>query len=175
VIINTNLIEAANRAEATSILIRGGNLVYRPEADVSGEDLVIRRPNGKLLKVQLKGRPMVNWKLYGGNSIWMLFPDPIGDFRGRSWFLIEHDNLFKWFERKHGTTDGWINRSNKQESEWSEKRLSTELRKYLECYMLSLTSAIGSTDALCDINNAVDGDCSARSIRLECHAPRVEV
>ena len=38
--LTANEIEAANRAEATAILIRGGYRVYRPEADVSGEDLV---------------------------------------------------------------------------------------------------------------------------------------
>ena len=35
-----NEIEAANRAEVTAILIRAGYRVYRPDADVSGEDLV---------------------------------------------------------------------------------------------------------------------------------------
>jgi hypothetical protein len=34
--ITANEIEAANRAEATAILIRHGYRVYRPEADVSG-------------------------------------------------------------------------------------------------------------------------------------------
>jgi phosphoglycolate phosphatase-like HAD superfamily hydrolase len=38
----SNEIEAANRAEVTAILIRAGYRVYRPEADVSGKDLVIR-------------------------------------------------------------------------------------------------------------------------------------
>ena len=38
---NSNEIEAANRAEATAILMRAGYRVYRPEADVSGENLVI--------------------------------------------------------------------------------------------------------------------------------------
>jgi phosphoglycolate phosphatase-like HAD superfamily hydrolase len=42
-----NEIEAANRAEATAILIRAGYRVYRPEADVSGEDLVIRTPEAE--------------------------------------------------------------------------------------------------------------------------------
>jgi hypothetical protein len=34
-------IEAANRAEMTAILIRLGCRVYRPEADVSGEQFVL--------------------------------------------------------------------------------------------------------------------------------------
>jgi len=78
---STNLIEAANCAEVTAILIRAGYRVYRPEADVSGEDLVIRIPEGELRSVQMKGRPLVHWKLYGGkrhggNDMWMLFPAP---------------------------------------------------------------------------------------------------
>ena len=63
-------IEAANRAEATAILIRAGFRVYRPEADVQGEDLVVREPGGKLSAVQLKGRPTVEWERYGGRQIW---------------------------------------------------------------------------------------------------------
>ncbi len=46
--LTSNEIEAANRAEATAILIRTGFRVYRPEADVSGEDIVIRTPDGEL-------------------------------------------------------------------------------------------------------------------------------
>ncbi len=41
-------IEAANRAEATALLIRAGYSVYRPEADVRGEDLILRTPAGLL-------------------------------------------------------------------------------------------------------------------------------
>jgi hypothetical protein len=57
--------EAANRAEVTALLIRSGYRVYRPEADVHGEDLVLRAPpsddlrQGDLRAVQLKGRPTV--------------------------------------------------------------------------------------------------------------------
>lgn len=39
--LSPNEIEAANHAEATALLIRYGYRVYRPEVDVSGEDLVI--------------------------------------------------------------------------------------------------------------------------------------
>ena len=91
---STNAIEAANRAEVTAILIRAGYRVYRPEADVSGEDLVIRAPNGDLRPVQMKGRPTVDLRRYGGRQIWMLFPDPAGSKPGRPWFLIQHDELF---------------------------------------------------------------------------------
>ena len=58
--LTSNEIEAANRAEATAILIRAGYLVYRPEADVSGEDLVVRSLDGDLRPAQMKGRPTVD-------------------------------------------------------------------------------------------------------------------
>jgi hypothetical protein len=38
--LTANEIEAANRAEATALLIRAGYRVYRPEADCYGEDLI---------------------------------------------------------------------------------------------------------------------------------------
>jgi hypothetical protein len=84
--LSSNEQEAANRAEATALLIRAGYRVYRPEADVHGEDLVLRAPSsddlrqGDLRPVQLKGRPTVARK-YEGKGIWMLFPDPRGTCR----------------------------------------------------------------------------------------------
>ena len=45
-----NEIEAANRAEATALLIRSGYRVYRPEADCFGEDLILRTPSGDIRK-----------------------------------------------------------------------------------------------------------------------------
>jgi len=100
-------IEAANRAEATALLIRSGYRVYRPEADVSGEDLVIRTVHGELRPVQLKSRPAVDWRRYGGKDIWMLFPEFVGSSNGRSWFLVPHDQLFAWIKDRHGHTLGW--------------------------------------------------------------------
>ena len=84
--ITSNEREAANRAEVTALLIRSGVRVYRPEADVQGEDLVLRNPSGGLRSVQLKSRPTVEQARYGGRGIWMLFPDPKFSL-GRDWFL----------------------------------------------------------------------------------------
>ena len=70
-----NEIEAANRAEVTALLIRAGYRVYRPEADCYGEDLILRALHGELRAVQLKSRPTVDWKRYGGKSLWMMFPN----------------------------------------------------------------------------------------------------
>ena len=136
--LTSNEIEAANRAEVSVILIRGNNYrVYRPEADVSGEDLVIRKPHGELLLVQMKGRPMVHWSLYGGHKMWMLFPDPAGDIPGRPWFLIKHDELFDWFKKHHGAAPGWAQRADAHLAEWSERRLTDGLRGFLRPFMLT--------------------------------------
>jgi hypothetical protein len=37
--------EASNRADATALLIRCGFRVYRPEADIGGEDLIVLTPH----------------------------------------------------------------------------------------------------------------------------------
>jgi len=61
--------EAANCAEVTALLIRCGYRVYRSEADIDGEDMVVRTPGGALRCVQLKGRPYVEWKRYGSRDL----------------------------------------------------------------------------------------------------------
>jgi hypothetical protein len=128
-LLKSNEVEAANRAEATALLIRAGFRVYRPEADVSGEDLVIRTQDGELRTVQMKGRPTVDWRRYGGNNIWMLFPDPKGCKPGRPWFLIPHDDLFVWMKERHGNAPGW-------NEAWSDPTLSAALREFLRPHVL---------------------------------------
>src|SRR5260370_19726323 len=87
--LTSNEIEAANRAEATALLIRAGYRVYRPEADCYGEDLILREPCGQLRVTQLKSCPTVNRLKYGGKDIWMLFPDTnIPTASVRKWFLV---------------------------------------------------------------------------------------
>lgn len=120
-------LEAAHRAEATSLLIRAGYRVYRPEADVQGEDLVIRTPSGLLRSVQLKGRPTVEWARYGGRDIWMLFPDPVGAVPGRDWFLISHDEFFAWVEKRHGHSPKW-------KRLWNYPKLGREVADFLKLH-----------------------------------------
>jgi hypothetical protein len=127
--LSSNEREAANRAEVTALLIRSGYRVYRPEADVHGEDLVLRAPSGDLLPVQLKGRPTVDWPRYGGKSIWMLFPDPKGTL-GRSWYLVPHDKFFDWVKNRHGRAPKWQNF-------WSDSYLSRDLTEFLEHFRIS--------------------------------------
>jgi hypothetical protein len=122
--LHSNLVEAANRAEATALLIRYGYRVYRPEADVLGEDLILRTPDNGLIVAQLKSRPFVNIK-YFGQGIWMLFPNPGGNIPGRDWFLVEHDALFKWWEKKHSATTAW------KAGGWSTPGISNDLKEFL--------------------------------------------
>jgi len=129
----SNAIEAANRVEITARLIRLGYRVYRPEADCGGEDLALRTPSGKLLAVQLKSRPTVNWERYGKDkSIWMLFPAPKGDFNsGRKWFLVPHNRFYEWLRAEHGDT------TSIKKGVWHETRISSKLDKFLKKYSLS--------------------------------------
>ncbi len=126
----SNEIEAANRAEATALLIRAGYRVYRPEADAYGEDLILRDPTGELRAVQLKARPLVDWSRYGGKNIWMLFPDPKGTIPGRDWFLIMHDTLFENMLQEHGGTESMAKKA------WSDATISKRLRTFLANYQL---------------------------------------
>lgn len=127
--LNSNLIEAANRAEATALLVRSGYRVYRPEADCEGEDLVLRTPNGELIAVQLKGRAYVSRPRYGAKNLWLLFPS--GPFRAgcaRKWYLVPHDDLYAYIEERHGGAPGW----NEAWSYPSPPRHLTELLRQFE-------------------------------------------
>jgi hypothetical protein len=129
--LSSNEIEAANRAEASALLIRCGYRVYRPDADTEGEDLVLRSPAGRLIPVQLKGRITVDWDRYGGlPDIWMLFPDgPFQPNAHRAWYLIPHAALFEWMRRRHGHTPKW-------NGAWSSGSVSRIDRDFLEPYRI---------------------------------------
>jgi len=130
--LSPNLLEAANRAEATAILIRLGYKVYRPEADDQGEDLVLRIPSGELVAVQLKGRLHVERDKYGGRNIWMLFPcSPWDGLKQRDWFLMPHDHLFALMESRHGHAAGFA------EGKWTVRSPAQDLRPSLEGYRLT--------------------------------------
>jgi hypothetical protein len=131
---NTAITEAANRAEASALLIRCGYRVYRPEADIHGEDLVVRTPAGVLHGVQLKGRATVDWDKYGQRDLWMLFPSArYSSAEARDWFLISHDQLFEWVKRRHGHAPKWDQR-------WSYPNISRDLKALLEGFKLSAPS-----------------------------------
>ncbi|GJD86682.1 hypothetical protein BHAOGJBA_0177 [Methylobacterium hispanicum] len=118
-------IEAANRAEATALLIRCGFRVYRPEADIEGEDLVLRQPAGMLIPVQLKPRIYVDGQRYSGLGLFMLFPlGPFTPAAPRPWFLTPHDPLYAEVEKRHGHTPKWTGR-------WHSAYPGSALREYL--------------------------------------------
>jgi hypothetical protein len=95
-------IEAANRAEATALLIRCGYEVYRPEFDAEGVDLVVRAPSGELRSVQLKGNAAVDRNRYSRGKIWMLFPcRKYSASNPRNWYLVRHKNLYAWLWKLH--------------------------------------------------------------------------
>jgi hypothetical protein len=115
--------EAANRAEATALLIRSGYRVYRPEADIEGEDLLIRDPRTETYcGVQLKAGAVVDIKYFKKN-LFLLFPDRSGD--DIRWFLIPHDDLFAWMKDRHGHTPGWRDR-------WVYTRTTKYLREFMD-------------------------------------------
>lgn len=127
--LGTNLIEAANRAEATALLVRCGSKVYRPEADDNGEDLVIRH-SGRLIAVQLKGRAFLDFHHYGGKGLWMLFPSARFDPScTRRWYLIPHDVLYSYVEDRHGAAPKWNNA-------WSYPYVPAHLGEFLTKYRI---------------------------------------
>lgn len=122
---NSNEIEAANRAEVTAILIRAGHRVYRPEADCDGEDLIVRC-HGELRAVQLKSRPTVDPQKYGEDDrIWMLFPEKENaDGSPRRWFLVPHGQLYTWL-KEH-------NVGFRDDGTWSSGSISKRLSDFLD-------------------------------------------
>jgi hypothetical protein len=80
----------------------------------------------------MKARPMVDWHRYGKRQIWMLFPDPGSSKPGQIWFLIEHDKLFAWVEKRHGAARRW-------NGAWSYPHVSKALREFLHSSMLHAT------------------------------------
>jgi hypothetical protein len=123
--LTTNEIEAINRAEATALLIRTGYRVYRPEADCYGEDLILRTPSGEFYPVQLKARPTVDLKKFGGKGLWMLFPGTkLSTETPRNWYLVPHDLFHRWVKFKHGHTPKW-------NDTWSYPKVSKKLNAFL--------------------------------------------
>jgi len=129
----SNEVEAANRAEVTALLIRAAYRVYRPEADIDGEDVILGTPPGRLLRVQQKPRPSVDRVRYEKRHLWMLFPDPSGRVPGRAWYLVEHDTLLNYFLTHHGETA-----SLSQRGLWSAPVISSELRQFLDPFVVRL-------------------------------------
>ncbi len=126
--------EASNRAEATALLIRCGYRVYRPEADIDGEDMVVRTSDGEFRAVQLKSRPI----------IWMLFPSaPFDPKIRRAWFLIPHDIFYEWVANRHGSAPAW-------NEYWSYPSISKSLRELLNTFELKTSAEANQKGELPD-------------------------
>lgn len=104
---SSQIIEASNRAEVSALLLGRGFMLYRPEADAEGIDFLVRTPEGKFLKCQLKGRAYIEKKKYGDRDICMVFPGKGGAFE-REWYLVPHDTLYLILKGKHGSAPQWL-------------------------------------------------------------------
>jgi hypothetical protein len=132
--LTSNELEAANRAEVAALLIRSGYRVYRPEADVEGEDILLRTPKRLFISVQLKSCLTVNEKKYGERrGIWMLFPNrystPGPDNPRREWYLVPHEILYARIKKDHGHT-------KEGAKSWTAPRVSQDLHKFLAEYVI---------------------------------------
>lgn len=127
----SNEIEAANRAEATALLVRSRYRVYRPEADCEGEDLVLRTPQGELIPVQLKSRMTIDRPRYRANpKLWMLFPEKkYAADSSREWYLVPHGKLYDLLKNKHGHAPKW-------NDTWSSATVPKDLRGSLRNYVV---------------------------------------
>ena len=126
-------IEAANRCEATTILIRHGYQIYSAMIDVNGEDIAVRTPDGELLSVQQKSRVVVDKKRYSGK--WLLFPGQGMPFQ-RKWYLVEHDKVWEWMFKKHGNATCWGTRNR----DWSAE-VSRDFAEYFSAHSLTIDNA----------------------------------
>ena len=127
---STQITEASNLAEVTALLLGRGFMLYRPEADVGGVDFLLRTPEQRILKCQLKGRAYIEKNKYGDRDIWMVFPGK-GDAFEREWYLVPHDTLYAILKQEHGSAPQWEHPSYGEY--WHtpvSKNLAKELSEY---------------------------------------------
>lgn len=100
---HSGITEAINRAAFSNIALANGWMVYRPEADVGGVDLVIiELKTDSLRKIQLKSRWTID-KKYEGKGIWVAF------LAGDAWYVAPHDDMIS-YAQEFGYLDSasWI-------------------------------------------------------------------
>lgn len=114
----SNEVEPANRAEITALLISGGYRVYRPEADIDGEDLILCTPAGRLVRAKQKPCRSVDHVRNEKRDLWMLFPDVSGRVPGRAWSPVGHEILLNSFP------------TLRQKGLWSEPAVFSDLRQF---------------------------------------------
>ena len=85
--LNSKQRESYNFQKLSAVLADYGFTTYRMHDDLKGADFFAIGTNGDILKVQLKGRFVVDRK-YLGKDILMGFPD------GDQWYLYPHDQFY---------------------------------------------------------------------------------
>jgi hypothetical protein len=101
--LNSRQRENYNFQKASAVLADYGFVTLRLSADWQGADFIAQHVDGDLfLKVQLKGRPIVDTK-YKAKGIWICFR------RDGTWYLYPHDSFLKWALRNTtiARTSGW--------------------------------------------------------------------
>lgn len=99
---NSAIIEAVNRSKLSALALGNNWMVYHPEADVGGVDLVIiHMETDELRKIQLKSRWTID-KKYEGKNIWVAFPYE------KFWYMRRHDEMVELaHEFGYANTDSW--------------------------------------------------------------------
>ena len=81
------IVEAFNQNDLTSLLLQHNGMVYRPEADGGGINLILLDRNSKrhfLYKTQLKSRWTTDQKYLNDPELYIAFPDK------KQWWLVNH-------------------------------------------------------------------------------------
>lgn len=127
--LNSRQQENYNYHKLSAILADYGYTTLRLSDDWQSADCIAIHRNGNYLKIQLKGRFVIN-KKYMGKDIWIGFPDRDHDI----WYLYPHDTFIEELKQNRESF-GFI--------EWFEKEgvyhtssLSTALVALLEKHKL---------------------------------------
>ena len=101
---------------------------------MAGADFIAQHAGGDFLKVQLKGRLIVDTK-YKDKDIWICFRHL------STWYLYEHDIFLKWALRNtnNSRTKGWKNIADwkKVSGVYSWPSPSKQILTYLNQYALT--------------------------------------
>lgn len=98
----TQIREVINRNALVSVALAKGYNAFLPVYDGGVDFILYRESDGEVLKVQLKGRWIIN-KKYVGRDIWIAFNE------GERWYIAPHDLMVFLGESAGFTaTKSWI-------------------------------------------------------------------
>ena len=133
--------EVINRNIVVSLALEQGFNAFLPVYDGGVDFVLYRESDGRIHKVQLKSRWMID-KKYIGRDIWMAFP--IGDV----WHLMPHDKMLEFAEADGTTkTSAWID-----EGAYSRPRPSAAVIAECEPYRFASIAMVAAEAA--DQSNA---------------------